>query len=145
MFKYVLKRLGLAFISIFIILSLTFILMKMLPYQVPVFAKESEVYAFFVQEVQRGYVVDFSVPMTGYGDPLWPVAYIDPARKVHYWYAAPISQQYFSWLKGIITEWNWGVSTKVQVNTGAIHIIAARLPQSMKINISIYLLQILNV
>ena len=133
MYKYVLKRLGLAFISIFIILSLTFILMKLLPFQMPIFSKKSEFYAFFVNQVQMGYVVDCKVPTEGLGKLLYE--YQDPMKKMHYFYSAPVFQQYFSWLKGIVTEWNWGVSTKVQVNTGAIYIIAARLPQSMKINI----------
>lgn len=133
MFKYVLKRLGLAVISIFLILSLTFILMKMLDFQKPLAITDGERFSFYSQQVQLGYVVDKRNASPAYGELLW--SYKDGLNIKHNYYEAPVMDQYFSWLKGIVTEWNWGVSSAVQVNTGAVYIIAERLPKSIMINI----------
>ena len=135
MFKYVLKRLGLACLSIFIILSLTFVLMKLLDfkqYHLPIGTKEEQ-FSYLVQQAKMGYVLDCARPYKNLGKCL--MDHRDGLNKMHYFYVAPIKDQYFSWLKGIITEWNWGVSMQVQKNVGAVHIIADRLPKSMIINI----------
>ena len=133
MFKYVLKRLGLAVISIFLILSLTFILMKLLPFQKPLAITDGERFSFYNQQVHLGYVVDKRNQSEAFGELLW--SYKDGLNIKHNYYQAPVMDQYFAWLKGIVTEWNWGVSTAVQVNTGAVYIIAERLPKSIMINI----------
>lgn len=44
-------------------------------------------------------------------------------------------KQYFSWVKNILTDWNWGTSTYISPNVGAIAIIGERLPVSISINI----------
>ena len=132
MFKYVLKRLFLAFFSIFLILSLTFILMKMLPFQKPI-GTDGTIFSYYAQQVQLGYVVDMRRRTPELGELLWN--YRDGLGKNHFFYQAPIMDQYFAWLKGIFTEWNWGVSSSVQQNTGAVYIIADRLPASISINI----------
>ena len=132
MFKYVLKRLFLAFFSIFLILSLTFILMKMLPFKLPI-GTEGEIASYFNKQVHLGYVVDMRRRAPELGQLLWN--YRDGLGKNHFYYQTPIMQQYFSWLKGIVTEWNWGVSTYIQRGTEAIYIIGSRLPASISINI----------
>ena len=129
MWKYVLKRLGLAFVSIFLILSLTFILMKLLPFQKPI-GTERDVYSFYIQQKQLGYVIQTKRPIASMGEHLF---YFKEMKAC--FYEAPVMDQYFAWIKGIVTEWNWGVSTSVQLNTGAVHIIADRLPQTISINI----------
>ena len=43
--------------------------------------------------------------------------------------------QYFSWLKGIFTEWNWGLSTRIVLNEPAMDIIMSRLPYSLRLNL----------
>ena len=133
MWRYVLKRIGLAFFSTFLILTLTFILMKMLPLEVNP-GNNDDKFKFFVQQVNLGYVLDFPSKREGLGTLLFN--YTEPASNIkHFFYKAPILDQYFSWLKGIFTEWNWGTSTEVHFNISAITIIAQRLPTSMSINI----------
>jgi ABC-type dipeptide/oligopeptide/nickel transport system permease component len=44
-------------------------------------------------------------------------------------------QQYFSWLKNILTAWDWGTSTFISPNVDSMVIIGERLVVSMKINI----------
>lgn len=133
MFKYVLKRLGLAVISIFLILSLTFILMKLLPFEKPVVITDGERFTFYNTQAALGYVIDSKRLYPAYGELLWQ--YKDALNVKHYFYQAPVMDQYFSWIKGIITEWNWGLSTHVQANVGAIYIIGERLPVSISLNI----------
>ena len=51
-------------------------------------------------------------------------------------------QQYFRWLSNIVTQWNWGTSTAIKTNVGAIQIIAEKIPYSIKINILSVLLSV---
>lgn len=46
----------------------------------------------------------------------------------------PIIKQYFNWVKNIVTRWDWGVSTRVAVNTPVFDVIKTRIPITMKIN-----------
>jgi len=132
MFKYVCKRIVLAFITCFIILSLTFILMKLLPFSKPI-GNDATKYSYYLTQYNLGYVVDFRKATDGYGELLFK--YCDGARKWHYYYQKPVMEQYFNWLKAIFTEWNWGVSTYLMPNISAMTIIAVHLPVSLKINI----------
>lgn len=134
--KYVLKRIGLAFITAFIILSATFLLMKLLPYQIPAgFAIDKMRY--FDEQSTFGFVIKSEVELENYGKYLWTTNGTDLFQDgtVFYYYQRPVFEQYFSWLGNIITKWDWGTSTAIEVNKSAMSIIASRLPVSMSINI----------
>ena len=133
MIKYTIKRLILAFFTAFIILSLTFILMKLLPFQRPLGTVQAQ-FGYYQSQVSDGFVVVFEQEMKGYGELLWSY---QPAgsKATYYYYQTPVFVQYFSWIKNIVTQWNWGRSTFIEPNVGAIHIIIRLLPTSMKINI----------
>lgn len=132
MTKYVIKRLILAFITAFIILSLTFILMKLLPFQKPIGNKEA-MYSYYQQQVNLGFCLDFKRATDGIGDLLW--SYTDSTGLSHNYYQTPVMTQYFSWLRNIFLKWEWGTSTFIIPNASAAAIIAKRLPTSMYINI----------
>lgn len=132
MWKYVLKRIGLAIFSTFLILTLTFILMKLLPLEI-LPGTEEEQFAFLRDQVRLGYVVDLPKKTDGYGDLL--LFFTDGTRVKHYFYTAPVMSQYFAWIKGIFTEWNWGSSTQINMGVSAITIIAQKLPVSLSINV----------
>ena len=131
MWKYILKRIGLAFLTAFIILSLTFILIKLLPPERFVGAVEQRT-AYYENEVRLGYLYssEKELPGVDYVDKL---IYKDGSEK--YYYKTPVLQQYFSWLGNIITRWDWGVSQKIEPNVNVLIIIGERLITSMKINI----------
>ncbi len=131
MWKYVLKRIILALITTFIILSLTFILMKLLPFPLGV-GNENEQASYYNHQVYLGFVFDSKVPLNG-KESLW--SYVDSDRISHYYYQVPVMQQYFSWLRNIFLHWDWGVSNKIMPNVNAINIILSRLPNSMYLNI----------
>ena len=134
MVKYILKRLVLAFITAFIVLSLTFFLIKSLPFsQPPGFPAEK--YSYFMSQVHEGFAVRFLEERKGFGELLFTYEDKSGVRPVtYYFYETPKLTQYFSWLKNIITEWNWGTSTYLEPNVRVSVIIAERLPVSMKLN-----------
>lgn len=131
MWKYVLKRIALAFLTAFIILSITFILMKLLPFQKPV-GTINEQFSYYEKQEFLGYVYDYTSKVEG-KTLLW--SYQDGANQWHYYYEVPALTQYFRWLVNIFTKWDWGTSVKIQPNLSAIVIIGNRLPVSMALNI----------
>ena len=135
--KYVVKRLVLALITAFIILSATFMLMRLLPFKIPV-GFPVDAWRYFQDQEQQGFVIHFTQEMDGYGKLLWTTEgkeLIQGGGLQEYYYQRPILEQYGNWLYNIFTEWNWGTSTSIQVNASAIDIIGSRLPVSISINI----------
>lgn len=132
MFKYVLKRLGLALVTACIVLSLTFICVKLLPFQMPL-GNDLEKLSYFLRESVLGFVIDSPVEIKKYGEALWN--YRDSLGVQHYFYETPVMQQYFSWIKNIVTKWEWGTSRVIEPNLSASTIIMKRLPTSVSINI----------
>ena len=136
MWKYVVKRILLAFVTAFIILSATFLLMKLLPFKEPV-GFPVDKFRFYVDQAIQGFVIQSDKPINELGNWLWTTegtSLFDDGT-VYYFYKRPIFEQYGHWLWNIVSEWNWGTSTSIQVNASAINIIATRLPVSMGINI----------
>lgn len=132
MFKYVLKRIGLAFFTTFIILSLTFVLTMMLPIEKPAGQQQQQT-AYFDEQVRLGYVVKSSgKQLEEYGEPIYQVS--DRGKTVYY-YKEKIIKQYFKWIENIVTKWEWGVSNKVEPNVKATVIIGERLLVSLRLNI----------
>ena len=138
MLKYTIKRIVLAFFTAFIILTLTFFLVKSLGIADTTFGQKENVrFAFFWKQYTLGYVEWFpsveEAAAAGYtGDYL---AHIHTVDAEYFFYEKPLIEQYWKWLVNVITKWDWGTSTSIQVNASAIDIIASRLPTSLYINI----------
>ena len=132
MWRYVLKRLGLALVTAFIILSVSFMLIKLLPFSKPLGTDEQK-YSYYLEEVSKGYVLDFEMEQQDYGERLWQ--YTDQTGKEHNFYQTPIITQYVRWLGNIFTKWDWGQSTYILPGNPAGTIIGLRLPTSISINI----------
>ena len=135
MLKYSIKRIILALITAFIILTLTFFLVKSLGITNTTFGQKDNVkFAFFMKQVNLGYCIyynDASIVAT-LGE---PIGYVKLDGVEYYFYEKPLVDQYVSWLGNIVTKWDWGTSVTIQPNASAIDIIAERLPTSMYINI----------
>ena len=132
MWKYVLKRVILVFLTAIIILSLTFILIKALPPASPAgFA--DQVQAFYLKQVEYGYMLDKTELTESLGNCLYN--WKDTAGVYHYIYNRPIMDQYFSWVVNIVTKWDWGTSTNVSVGQSAMLLIVERLPVTIKLNL----------
>ncbi len=132
MAKYVAKRIGLALMTAFIILSLTFILVKLLPFERPLGA-ESQQIAYFDRQYNLGYVYRFYEERPEYGECLYKTL-PDHGRSTYY-YQVPVMTQYVNWLRNIITKWDWGYSKTFQPNVSAGVIIGSRIGYSIRLNI----------
>ena len=86
-----------------------------------------------MKQYHLGYVLEpFTQEMPSYGKYLARVT-IDGTT--YYFYERPYIEQYFNWLKNIVTQWDWGTSISIQPNASAIEIIAKRLPTSLLLNV----------
>ncbi len=132
MLKYSIKRILLAFITCFIILSLTFILIKLLPTTKAV-GSPQQVFAYYIKQVNLGFMLDFDMPHPEYGELVYSVR--DSSLKWHYFYVRPVMEQYGAWISNIFTKWDWGTSTNVKIGFSAMTIIFERLPVTIYINI----------
>lgn len=137
MTKYVIKRILLALFTTFIILSLTFILIKIMPFPMPMGSKIEAQNAYFLKQVELGYVLAFDSPQEQLGEYIFKYTTSGSLTNTQttYYYVKPVLSQYFSWLANIFTKWDWGVSNKIQPNVEVIRIILGRLPNTIKINI----------
>ena len=133
MIKYTIKRLILAFFTAFIILSLTFILMKLLPFSKPIGTYQQQ-YGYYMSQVADGFVLRFEEATEGYGKVLFSYA-PGGGKTTYYFYQTPIFTQYFRWLGNIVTKWNWGTSTYIRPNVKAMVIIFDMIPVSISINV----------
>lgn len=106
MIKYTGKRLVLVFITLFIILSLSFFLIKLLP--------ENNEIQYFLQNVK-------------------PEDYI--LMRKRWGYDKPLFVQYLYWLKNIIFHWNWGASTHKRIGENTFVILTEKLPITMQLNL----------
>ena len=130
MVKYSIKRVLLALITAFIILSLTFILVKALPFSKPV-GTEADRFPYYQEQWRLGYLIRSNVPLTQYS----LLDKLTVGNATYYYYQKPIMEQYFHWLGNIVTKWDWGTSTQVKANFDAMYIIGERLPVSISLNI----------
>lgn len=135
--KYVLERILFIFLTAFIILSITYILLQCLPVAT-VGNKPAEAWAFWNEQVQLGYYYEL--------DPEKPAdmtriingdfsAQVSLGTTTVYYAPYPIMHRYIVWLGNIVTKWDWGVSSKISVGQNVITIEMSRLPYSMRLNI----------
>ena len=134
MFKYVLKRIGFAFLTCFIILSITFLLMKSLPIDRPI-GQEKQQIAYCEKQVYLGYFYKFTEEQKDLGHEVFRTSEDPKTKTVTYYYQVPSHQQYWKWLKNIITKWEWGVSEQIEPNVSVTVIIRERIPNTIKLNI----------
>lgn len=131
MVRYVIKRVLLAIVTLFIILSLTFLLVQLLPFEKPV-GTASQQLAYYSKQASLGYLIQTTSPDSSLGTALYTTKI---STTTYYFYKAPILGQYFSWLKNILTAWDWGVSKSVEPNMPVMQIIMKGLPVTIEVNI----------
>jgi oligopeptide transport system permease protein len=128
--QYIIKRIVLALITGFIIISLTFILLKLIPGEKPL-GIESQMVAFYENQVKLGYYFDSKVAIDGM-TLQWK--YTDSTAVTHYYYTRPVMEQYFNWLSNVFTRFDWGTSSSIEKGTEVIYVISSRLPTTIAIN-----------
>ena len=136
MLKYSIKRIILAFVTTFIILTLTFFLVKMLPAQKPITTSNSQKYAYYINQATLGYCYIIEKPVAEHYQPaVTPFDSLIVGRSEFFVYNTPIIQQYFRWVGNIFTRWDWGRSTVIKADASAINLIAQQLPATVKVNV----------
>ncbi len=131
--KYTIKRVILLLITAFVIISLTFFLAKLLP-DAAISGNTVAQNAFCQDQVSKGYYIAFHEEMSQYGSTIIS-PYTDPTGLVWYYYKKPLIQQYFAWISGIFTSFEWGTSSAVQIGTDSIYLIGQCLVPTILINI----------
>lgn len=149
MTKYIIQRIIWIFIILFTTLTITFTLLKLAPEYPP--TKNDEKDTWLEKQVSDGF---YTSEYYNVNDPedMAQVVFIrdnnpninktvfivNPVRDsntIKIFYRVPIITQYFRWLDNIITDWNWGTSTKIRVNVPAFQIIADRMPLTLYLNL----------
>ena len=133
MWKYCLKRIGLALMTSFIILSLTYLLIQCLPFERPIGMLHDQ-YAYYEKQVADGFVVSFPQARPDQGELLFKYD-IPGTNDTMFYYEKGVIAQYTQWLTNIVTRWDWGVSSHIKMGVSAMSIIGEQLTYTVKINI----------
>ncbi len=150
MTKYIIQRVIWIFIILFTTLTITFVLLKLAPEYPP--TKNDEKDTWLEKQVSDGFYTSKYYDINDPADMAEleeirannpninkTVFIVGPVRDstiIKVFYRVPISTQYTSWLKNVLTEWNWGTSTKIHVNVPAFSIISTRMPLTLYLNIA---------
>ena len=137
--KYVLERLLLAFITGFIILTITFILVKLLPEAKPAGDVGAQL-SYYNNQVRLGYYTSSPFFMADLGDPTW--TYTADDGTMMYFYKLPIMTQYGNWLRNVFTKWDWGTSSSIDRNRDVFVMIGERLPPTIVVNVITFALAV---
>jgi oligopeptide transport system permease protein len=144
MLRYTIIRVIWIFITLTIILSLNFILLKVAKQYPPSQPDQKSLY--LTRQVENGYmtmdlitddteVYNLTNNIESRNDD-WYYIYVDVEDPFYRVYKpVPISVQYFTWANDVVTEWDWGVSTRVSVNTPVFDVLKTRIPVTLRLNL----------
>ncbi len=111
MLKYTIKRILLMFLTLFIISTICFVLIKLLPNPMVSRDPESSAYKYeFSYRVARGYIKPDGSP-------------------------EPIFKQYLYYWKNVFTKWDWGEGFKMYKGSKVIDIFSEKMPFTVILNI----------
>lgn len=141
MTRYILIRTVWIFIIITIILTLNFTLLKLAPEYPPTTKEERTIY--YARQVYDGYMTErveaqplvvnsmkrneLLIPRNAY--------FQDEGSRYRVYEPISVAKQYFQWITNIITDWNWGYSTRVQANVPVFDILKSRMGVTLRLNL----------
>ncbi len=144
MIRYILIRTVWIFVVLSIILTLNYVLIKSAPEYPPQDTNQRQVY--YTQQYNRGYMTKYTEEnadivtaiknneMKEEGKTAYLRDRINPVITVYE--PVPVSKQYYIWVKDIVTEWDWGISTKYQFGTPVFDILKQRIPVTLRLNLA---------
>lgn len=166
MLRYFLMRLLWVFIILFTILTITFVFLKLQPEYPP--TKYDDKKAWLVRQWNDGYMtrlvidIDFKptpdspqlnrdtlkaiqIEFTNRSD-VYSI-YTDqevnnPQRTLWVFERVPIITQYRQWLYNVITEFDWGTSTRIAINVDATKVLNRTFKYTIGVNLAVLVLQI---
>lgn len=141
MIRYILVRTVWVFIVLCTILSLNFTLLKLAPEYPPTTEDAREIY--YAKQVSDGYMkvrlekdIDEVIAIrNGEVEMCNKCYYVDEDDQYRIYYPVPISVQYVNWVKNVVTKWDWGLSTRVEVNKPVFEVLEERINVTMKLNL----------
>jgi len=143
MFRYIVTRIVWIFIVLFTILSLTFVLLKLAPSYPP--PTEEQRLQYFDKQVSDGYmefrIIDEEEEMAEIRNQLATRTtmkgsyYDDKGAMIRAFEPIPVGEQYLQWLKNVLTKWDWGQSTRIEVGRPTFDILKDRMGTTLSINI----------
>ena len=136
--KYVIERILFILLTAFIILSLTYILLQLIP--LPPGGTDQQRWTFWEKQVELGYYVRITDPMEAMREGYDEVVTV--AGKTTYYRAQPVMVRYFNWLAAV-AKGDWGVSSSdYWKGQSALTILLTGLPYSMRLNLISILISI---
>lgn len=147
--RYILVRVTWIFFILLFILTLNYTLLKIAPEYPPTTDDLKDIY--YKRQVSDGYMTQETVRGTDSDEAAaWIRAYdqgdieecdkcwwdiSDDKDYVIKYEPIPISEQYFRWAYNVATDWNWGVSTRVQPNEDVWNVLLSRIPVTLRLNL----------
>ena len=136
--KYVIERILFILLTAFIILSLTYILLQLIPLTPG--GTDQQRWTFWEKQVELGYYVRITDPMEAMKEGYDEVVTV--AGKTTYSRAQPVMVRYFNWLAAV-AKGDWGVSSSdYWKGQSALTILLTGLPYSMRLNLISILISI---
>ena len=136
--KYVIERILFILLTAFIILSLTYILLQLIPLTPG--GTDQQRWTFWEKQVELGYYVRITDPMEAMREGYDEVVTVD--GKTTYYRAQPVMVRYFNWLAAV-AKGDWGVSSSdYWKGQSALTILLTGLPYSMRLNLISILISI---
>lgn len=143
MLRYIVTRIVWIFIILFTILSLTFTLLKLAPDYPP--PTEEQRMQYFDKQVSDGYMefrlITDAEEMTEIREQVATRTsikgsyYQDKGDKIRAYEPVPVSKQYTQWVKNVLTKWDWGQSTRIEVGRPTFDILKDRMGTTLSINV----------
>jgi oligopeptide transport system permease protein len=148
MTNYILQRIAWIFVILITTLTITFVLLKLAPEFPP--TKNDERDIWLTRQYNDGYYTleFFSISSPedmeeverirleeGVERTIFIVNPVSDATVIKVFRRVPIFEQYLTWLTNVITEFNWGTSSKVRVNVPAFTLISSRFPITIRLNL----------
>ena len=147
MIQYTLIRTVWVFIILVTVLTINFILLKNAPEFPPPDQEQRDIY--YTRQVSDGYMTIIlerdpetiqAIRRALLGDTadyqlVRNARYVDEGDQFRIYMPVPLINQYFFWVRNIVTDWNWGYSTRVQPNVPVWNVLASRIPVTVRLNL----------
>lgn len=166
MLRYFLMRLLWVFIILFTILTITFVFLKLQPEYPP--TKYDDKKAWLVRQWNDGYMTRIVIDIDYKPTPESPnltretlkilqeayenrsdvySIYTDqevnnPERTLWVFEKVPIATQYSEWLNNVLTEFDWGTSTRIAINQDVTVVLGRTFKYTIGVNLWVLVLQI---
>ena len=97
--------------------------MKLQPFPKFIATQQSQMIAYYDEQVRLGYLVKESSLNESLGEWIWRYQEDGGLGQEYYYYVRPLFDQFIAWVKMVFTEGKWGTSVSIEKNVDAMTII----------------------